>query len=65
MGWTIRVVQRGVNEVQVYSDPGVFDTDGDGNISESEREAIRDHFRNNGGQRGGGNGGSGGPGGRP
>ncbi len=42
-----------------------FDTDGDGNISESEREAIRDHFRNNGGQRGGGNGGSGGPGGRP
>lgn len=36
-----------------------FDTDGDGTISESEREAIRDHFRNGGrGSRGGqGNGG--------
>lgn len=35
-----------------------FDTDGDGNISESEREAIREHFRNGGrppqgGDRGG------------
>ena len=30
MGWTIRVVNRGVNEVHVTSDPGVFDTDGDG-----------------------------------
>ncbi len=44
-----------------------FDTDGDGNLSESEREAIRDHFRNGGGapggSRGGGSGGQGG--GRP
>ena len=32
-----------------------FDTDGDGDISETEREAIRDHFRNQRGQgRGGG-----------
>ena len=30
MGWTIRVVQRGVNEIDVYSDPNMFDTDGDG-----------------------------------
>ena len=30
MGWTIRVVNRGVNVVHVTSDPGVFDTDGDG-----------------------------------
>ena len=30
MGWTIRVVNRGVNVVEVTSDPGVFDTDGDG-----------------------------------
>ena len=41
-----------------------FDTDGDGNLSESERDAIRDHFRNGGGgpgsSRGGGNGGQGG-----
>ena len=53
-----------------------FDTDGDGNISESEREAIREHFRNGGshsqggdrgGDRGSGNnrgGGSQGGGGR-
>jgi len=30
-----------------------FDTDGDGTISESEREAIRNHFRNGGGLHGG------------
>ena len=30
MGWMIRVVQRGVIVVHVTSDPGVFDTDGDG-----------------------------------
>ena len=30
MGWTIRVVVRGVLEVHVTSDPGMFDTDGDG-----------------------------------
>ena len=49
-----------------------FDKDGNGEISESEREAIRDHFRSmrdqNGGQgfgnRGGGGGGGNG-GGRP
>jgi len=47
-----------------------FDTDGDGTISESEREAIRDHFRNggaapgsSGGSRGGGSGQGGGNGG--
>ena len=44
-----------------------FDTDGDGNLSDSEREAIRDHFRNGGeggrGGQGGTNGGQGG--GRP
>jgi hypothetical protein len=28
-----------------------FDADGDGTISESEREAIRDHFRGGGGGR--------------
>ena len=38
-----------------------FDTDGDGEISESEREAIREHFRG-GGQRGGSRGQSGGQG---
>jgi hypothetical protein len=27
-----------------------FDKDGDGTISESEREAIREHFRNGGGR---------------
>jgi hypothetical protein len=52
-----------------------FDTDGDGNLSESERDAIRDHFRNGGsapgssrgGGQGGGNGGgnNGNGGGRP
>jgi len=31
-----------------------FDKDGDGTISESERDAIRDHFRNGGGPPGGG-----------
>jgi hypothetical protein len=41
-----------------------FDTDGDGTISESEREAIRDHFRNGGG-RGELHGGQGDGGGRP
>ena len=40
-----------------------FDADGDGTISESERNAIRDHFRNGGGNSGGGQGGGGG--GRP
>lgn len=37
-----------------------FDTNGDGEISESEREGIREHFRNGGGPpgRGGGNQGS-------
>jgi hypothetical protein len=38
-----------------------FDTDGDGEISESEREGIREHFRG-GGQRGGSRGQSGGQG---
>ena len=40
-----------------------FDADGDGTISESERNAIRDHFRNGGGDSGGGQGGRGGNGG--
>ena len=39
-----------------------FDTDGDGEISESEREAIREHFRGGGGQRGGSGGQGGGQG---
>ncbi len=30
IGWTILVVERGVNNVRVTSDPGEFDTDGDG-----------------------------------
>jgi len=43
-----------------------FDKNGDGEISESEREAIREHFRNGGGPpgRGGDQGGSQGPGSR-
>jgi len=42
-----------------------FDKDGDGNLSESERDAIRDHFRNGGGGQGGNNGSQGSGGGRP
>ena len=30
MGWEIRVVERGVRQVRVTSDPGLFDTDADG-----------------------------------
>jgi len=30
MGWTIRIVVRGVIEIHVTSDPGLADTDGDG-----------------------------------
>ena len=30
IGWTIRVVDNGVKDVLVRSDPGVFDTDSDG-----------------------------------
>lgn len=42
-----------------------FDKDGDGTISESERDAIRDHFRNGGGGQGErGNGSRGAPGGQ-
>jgi hypothetical protein len=38
-----------------------FDKDGNGEISEEERQAIRDYFRNGGGQRGGGSDGGGRP----
>ncbi len=38
-----------------------FDKDGDGTLSESEREAIRDHFRNGGVHGGGGSDGGGRP----
>jgi len=40
-----------------------FDKDGDGQLSESERESIRDHFRNGGGSPMGGNRGGGNQGG--
>ncbi len=42
-----------------------FDKDGDGKISESEREAIRKQFSGGGSRGGGGNRGGGGGGGRP
>ena len=33
IGWTIRIVDVGVRDVVVYSDPGVYDTDRDGSDS--------------------------------